>query len=257
MVLRMTHVYHAERARASPHDAPRQRGVFQTSRLTQALLFWRIIQRRVPPLYGLRAQSLVREFYTFKSDAARPRAQVRPGPAYRVGSKKMPELDGLPLAIEHVYRPVAAYDEAFGDHPVPVPQFVGVCHAAPQDKRRIFSWTSETMRVIVDAALTVLERFDLGGEAAAFGETCGGDAFNLDYEIVGLIRVLAFFALNHLEHTPISNVLNWTSPIVESLVDFGYLFNPALSFQVVQLQNLRVRPVKVISNVRYLLIEPL
>jgi hypothetical protein len=45
--------------------------------------------------------------------------------------------------------------------------------------------------------------------------------------------------------------------IVEALVDFGYFVNPALALKVVQFENLCVRPVEMISNVRYLLIEPL
>jgi hypothetical protein len=51
--------------------------------------------------------------------------------------------------------------------------------------------------------------------------------------------------------------LNWTCLIVEALVDFCDFLNPALALLVVQFENLRVRPVKVISNIRYLLIEPL
>jgi hypothetical protein len=51
--------------------------------------------------------------------------------------------------------------------------------------------------------------------------------------------------------------LNRTCPVVEALVDFRYLLDPTLALQVLQFEYLRVRPVKVISNVRYLLIEPL
>jgi hypothetical protein len=45
--------------------------------------------------------------------------------------------------------------------------------------------------------------------------------------------------------------------IVESLVDLGDLGDPTTALGVLQRQNLLVRPVKVIGNVRYLLIEPL
>lgn len=51
--------------------------------------------------------------------------------------------------------------------------------------------------------------------------------------------------------------LNWTCLVVEALVDFRDLLDPALALKVVQFENLCVRPVKVISNIRYLLIEPL
>jgi hypothetical protein len=51
--------------------------------------------------------------------------------------------------------------------------------------------------------------------------------------------------------------LNWTRLVVEALVDFGDFLNPALALKVIQFENLCVRPVKVISNIRYLLIEPL
>jgi hypothetical protein len=45
--------------------------------------------------------------------------------------------------------------------------------------------------------------------------------------------------------------------VVQALVDLGDLGDPALAFGVLQRQNFLVRPVKVIRNVRYLLIEPL
>jgi len=41
------------------------------------------------------------------------------------------------------------------------------------------------------------------------------------------------------------------------LVDLGNLGDPALAFAVLQRQDFLVRPVKVIGNVRYLLVEPL
>jgi hypothetical protein len=44
---------------------------------------------------------------------------------------------------------------------------------------------------------------------------------------------------------------------IETLVDLRDLRNPALALGMFQRQNLFVRPVKVISNIRYLLIEPL
>jgi hypothetical protein len=44
---------------------------------------------------------------------------------------------------------------------------------------------------------------------------------------------------------------------VESPVDLGDLCDPALTLAVFERENLVVRPVKVIGNVRYLLIEPL
>jgi hypothetical protein len=52
-------------------------------------------------------------------------------------------------------------------------------------------------------------------------------------------------------------MLHRTCLLVETLVDFCDFLNPALTLKVVQFENLCVRPVKVISNVRYLLIEPL
>jgi hypothetical protein len=45
--------------------------------------------------------------------------------------------------------------------------------------------------------------------------------------------------------------------LIEALIDLRNLHDPALALSVLQRQNLFVRPVKVISNVRYLLIEPL
>jgi len=44
---------------------------------------------------------------------------------------------------------------------------------------------------------------------------------------------------------------------VETPIDLRNLGNPTLPLGMVQRQNLLVRPVKVIGNVRYLLIEPL
>jgi hypothetical protein len=44
---------------------------------------------------------------------------------------------------------------------------------------------------------------------------------------------------------------------IEPLVDLRDLSDPALALGVFQRQNLFVRPVKVIGNIRYLLIEPL
>jgi len=44
---------------------------------------------------------------------------------------------------------------------------------------------------------------------------------------------------------------------VKTLVDPGYLGDPALALAVFERHDLFVRPVKVIGNVRYLLIEPL
>jgi len=44
---------------------------------------------------------------------------------------------------------------------------------------------------------------------------------------------------------------------VEALVDFGNLCNPTLTLAVFERQDLLVRPVKVIGDIRYLLIEPL
>jgi hypothetical protein len=41
------------------------------------------------------------------------------------------------------------------------------------------------------------------------------------------------------------------------LIDFGKLRDPTLPFGMFQRQDFFVRPVKVISNVRYLLEEPL
>jgi len=41
------------------------------------------------------------------------------------------------------------------------------------------------------------------------------------------------------------------------LIDLRNLADPALSLSVLQRQYLLVRPVKVICNIRYLLIEPL
>jgi hypothetical protein len=45
--------------------------------------------------------------------------------------------------------------------------------------------------------------------------------------------------------------------VIETVVDLCNLGNPTLAFRMLQRQNLLVRPVKVIRNVRYLLIEPL
>jgi hypothetical protein len=42
--------------------------------------------------------------------------------------------------------------------------------------------------------------------------------------------------------------------LIEALIDLRNLRNPALALGVLQCQDLLVRPVKVISNVRYLLI---
>jgi hypothetical protein len=44
---------------------------------------------------------------------------------------------------------------------------------------------------------------------------------------------------------------------VETLVDLCNLGNPTLALSMLQRQNSLVRPMKVIRNVRYLLIEPL
>jgi hypothetical protein len=45
--------------------------------------------------------------------------------------------------------------------------------------------------------------------------------------------------------------------LIESLVDLRDLRDPSLTLGVLERQDLVVRPVKVIGNVRYLLIEPL
>jgi hypothetical protein len=45
--------------------------------------------------------------------------------------------------------------------------------------------------------------------------------------------------------------------LIEALIDLRNLQNPALALSMLQSKNLFVRPVKVISNVRYLFIEPL
>jgi hypothetical protein len=45
--------------------------------------------------------------------------------------------------------------------------------------------------------------------------------------------------------------------VVETLVDLGNLGNPTLALSVLERHDLLVRPMKVIRNVRYLLIEPL
>jgi hypothetical protein len=50
---------------------------------------------------------------------------------------------------------------------------------------------------------------------------------------------------------PISTLL------VGTLIDFGNFSDPTLPFGMFQRQDFLVRPVKVISNVRYLLEEPL
>jgi len=44
--------------------------------------------------------------------------------------------------------------------------------------------------------------------------------------------------------------------IVESPIDLCDLVDPALSLGVLEPENLLVRPVKVIRDVRYLLVEP-
>jgi len=45
--------------------------------------------------------------------------------------------------------------------------------------------------------------------------------------------------------------------VIKAPVDLGDLGDPALALRVRQRQDFFVRPVKVIGNVRYLLIEPL
>jgi hypothetical protein len=45
--------------------------------------------------------------------------------------------------------------------------------------------------------------------------------------------------------------------LIETLIDPGDLFYPSLAFAVFEREELIVRPVKVIRDVRYLLIEPL
>jgi len=45
--------------------------------------------------------------------------------------------------------------------------------------------------------------------------------------------------------------------LVEALIDLGDFCNPALTFSMLHRQNLFVRPVKVIGDISYLLIEPL
>ena len=45
--------------------------------------------------------------------------------------------------------------------------------------------------------------------------------------------------------------------LVETLVDLGDLRDPTLALGMLERQDLVVRPVKVIGNVRYLLVEPL
>jgi hypothetical protein len=45
--------------------------------------------------------------------------------------------------------------------------------------------------------------------------------------------------------------------LVEALIDLSDLRDPALALGVLQRKNLFVRPMKVIGDVRYLLVEPL
>lgn len=45
--------------------------------------------------------------------------------------------------------------------------------------------------------------------------------------------------------------------VIEALIDFCNLGDPSLALGMLQSDYFFVRPVKVISNVRYLLIEPL
>lgn len=44
---------------------------------------------------------------------------------------------------------------------------------------------------------------------------------------------------------------------VESLVDFADFIHPLLTFSMFERENLFMRPVEVICNVRYLFVEPL
>ena len=48
-----------------------------------------------------------------------------------------------------------------------------------------------------------------------------------------------------------------TRLLIEALIDLRNLHDPALALGVLQGQNLFVRPMKVIGNVGYLLVEPL
>ncbi len=45
--------------------------------------------------------------------------------------------------------------------------------------------------------------------------------------------------------------------LVQASIDPGDLFHPGRAFPMLQAQDLFVRPVKVISHIRYLLAEPL
>ena len=50
---------------------------------------------------------------------------------------------------------------------------------------------------------------------------------------------------------------NWLTHFIEAPVDLCNLRHPTLALGVLQGQDLLMRPVKVIRNVRYLLVEPL
>ena len=45
--------------------------------------------------------------------------------------------------------------------------------------------------------------------------------------------------------------------VIETLVDLCDLLHPTLALRMIQRQDLLMRPVKVVRNIRYLLIEPL
>jgi hypothetical protein len=86
---------------------------------------------------------------------------------------------------------------------------------------------------------------------AVFKPTDGKSMLFLPEEARCLVATAAARAAGHGSKTR-SALL-----IVEALVDLCDLSDPTPALGVLQRQNFLVRPVKVISNIRYLLIEPL
>jgi hypothetical protein len=67
----------------------------------------------------------------------------------------------------------------------------------------------------------------------------------------------AFSPSEGMVFVPLASKSSSAYLLIEAFIDLGDFCDPALAFSMLHRQNLSVRPVKVIGNIGYLLVQPL
>src|SRR5690242_16152609 len=117
----------------------------------------------------------------------------------------------------------------------------------------MFRRSDEAVHVLVHPALAILERLGLHLQSRALGEPAHEQPFDLDDEVARQIRIEAHpgNVLPDAEHSIRADDRH-SLFLTQTTIDLRDLRDPTRTFLMLEMQDLGMRPVKVICDVRYL-----